>query len=113
MDNTMDKSSVPGMDKAAMRRRARMRALLILCTAVTLIAPAISRSTADSQISRSSRAPIAQSGDQMNQGLQFRLSEGREQPDKTSSAPPAQAAPLPDAETESVLARLKPINTDP
>src|SRR5262245_28992186 len=102
MDNIMDKRFVPGMDKAAMRRRAHMRALLILCTAVTLVAPAISRSTADSQISRSSRAPVAQSGDQMNQGLQFRLSEGSEQPEKTSSAPPAHGAPLSEADTESV-----------
>jgi uncharacterized protein YfaS (alpha-2-macroglobulin family) len=110
----MDKRSVLRVDQAAMRR-ARARALIILCIALGVIAPALSRSEADGsgQISRTSRAPAAQSGDQMNQGLQFRLSEGREQPEKTSSAPPAQAAPLSEADTETVLNRLKPIKTDP
>jgi hypothetical protein len=45
-------------------------------------------------------------------GLQFRLSEGAEQPERSSANNVAQAAPLSDAETQNVLRRLPPVKVE-
>ena len=92
---------------------ARARALIILCTGLGVIAPVLNHSEAYSsgQIARRSPATVAQSGDQMK-GLQFRLSEGVEQPEKRPTLPAAQAGPLSDQDIESVLKRLRPIKGD-
>ncbi|HUK92005.1 MAG TPA: Ig-like domain-containing protein, partial [Blastocatellia bacterium] len=60
-------------------------------------------------ISKGSRVNAATSESEMPKGLQFRLSEGSEQPNQTARLPVAPASPLSDAATAAVLARLTPI----
>ena len=48
----------------------------------------------------------------MNQGLQFRLSEGTEPSERRENIPQAVAAKLSDTDTQNVLKRLQPIKAD-
>lgn len=47
------------------------------------------------------------------EGLQFRLSQGVEQPEKKSATTPATASELSQSEIETVLKRLPPMKVDP
>src|SRR5262249_27427793 len=62
---------------------------------------------------RRSRSAAVNSHDTGENGLQFRLSEGAEQPEHRSEAGSVQAAALSETEAQSLLQRLKPIKTDP
>jgi len=59
------------------------------------------------------RVPSSSPNSDMNKGLQFRLSEGAEQSDKSAPTGPARAAVLPEDDAQSLLQRLKPIKTEP
>ncbi|MBA2734212.1 MAG: Ig-like domain-containing protein, partial [Acidobacteria bacterium] len=54
----------------------------------------------------------SQSGAQMKEGLQFRLSEGTGQPESRTPITPAQSSRLTDSEVQNVLKRLPPVKTE-
>src|SRR5262249_35125084 len=58
------------------------------------------------------RSPSSTSDD-MNKGLQFRLSEGAEQAEHREPVGPVRAEVLPESDSQSLLQRLKPIKSDP
>src|SRR5215471_14916315 len=72
-----------------------------------------SSSDAGGQLRGRSRRTPSSTGDDMNKGLQFRLSEGVEQTGHRERPGPVQAAALAESESQSLLQRLKPIKTDP
>src|SRR5829696_7857109 len=51
-------------------------------------------------------------GEQMKDGLQFRLSQGAGQPEARTNVPVAEAARLSDAEVQNVFKRLPPIKAE-
>src|SRR5262245_50318662 len=61
---------------------------------------------------RPPRRPVTTSDDS-DKGLQFRLSEGAEQPEHRTPVGPVRATRLPESDTQSLLQRLKPIKQDP
>src|SRR5262249_9121924 len=74
-----------------------------------------SSSSAGGQQNRARRSPGAAVArrDNGEKGLQFRLSEGAEQPEHRSEAGSVQAAALSETEAQSLLQRLRPVKTDP
>src|SRR5262249_12841912 len=72
-----------------------------------------SSSDAGSQLRGRPRRSPASTGDDMNKGLQFRLSEGAEQAERREPAGPVRAAALPESDAQSLLQRLKPIKSEP
>jgi uncharacterized protein YfaS (alpha-2-macroglobulin family) len=84
-----------------MRLKTPLSLTLILTTLLTFVQPP-------------SRASITQDGedpdrDAAKSGLRFRLSEGKERVERPSPNPVAVAAPLSEAETGRLLARLPPV----
>src|SRR5215469_216333 len=101
------------------RRRVRIQQQVWVCSTVILFllfgASFIFTSSSDSggQLRGRPRRPPSSSSDDMNKGLQFRLSEGVEQTGHRERPGPVQAAALAENESQSLLQRLKPIKTDP
>src|SRR5438105_6910164 len=87
-----------------MRLETALSLALILATLLTLVQPP-------------SRAAVTQAGgeterDAAKDGLRFRLSEGKEKAERPVPNTVANAAPLSEAETRRLLARLPPIRRE-
>ncbi|MBV9928539.1 MAG: hypothetical protein JOZ96_26220 [Acidobacteria bacterium] len=87
-----------------MRLKPLLSLTLILTTLLTFVPP-------------TSRARVTQEGEQADDdaaksGLRFRLSEGEEKVERPAPNPVAAAAPLSQAETERLLARLPPVSRE-
>ncbi|HLG14839.1 MAG TPA: DUF6049 family protein [Blastocatellia bacterium] len=91
------------------RNSAAAVALVVLQLAGCVV-PAVAQRRSSPSTRRSGQS--TQASDQMNKGLQFRLSEGAEVAGRTDRVPPAPATRLTDADTQRVLARLQPLKSE-
>src|SRR5258708_997996 len=97
-----------------MEKRLGIVAALILFAVVSTISPAVrgNNGARDTDLSGGAFVSGRQTDTEMTKGLQFRLSQGDEQADKSAAAPVSSAEPLAAADTESVLKRLAPLKAD-
>jgi uncharacterized protein YfaS (alpha-2-macroglobulin family) len=89
---------------------------LILCLSLILFVflgsiPKLNAAPTAEASADESRADV-QNGDQMKNGLQFRLSEGKEQPASSAAVNTAPATRLSESEVQNVLKRLPPIKAE-
>ncbi len=88
-----------------------LRLILSLSLIFFVFASSIPRISALSSV-KASEEPDQSDGEQMKEGLQFRLSQGAGQPEARTNVPVAEAARLTDAEVQSVFKRLPPIKAE-
>jgi uncharacterized protein YfaS (alpha-2-macroglobulin family) len=88
-----------------------LRLILSLSLIFFVFASSIPRISALSSAA-AAEEPDQSDGEQMKDGLQFRLSQGAGQPEARTNVPVAEAAHLTDAEVQSVFKRLPPIKAE-
>ncbi|HEY0380094.1 MAG TPA: alpha-2-macroglobulin family protein [Pyrinomonadaceae bacterium] len=88
-----------------------LRLILSLSLIFFVFASSIPRISAVSSAAAAEGADESD-GEQMKDGLQFRLSQGGGQPEARTNAPVAETARLTDAEVQSVFKRLPPIKAE-